>query len=78
VEQDFSSKIPDERYFRYILAMIVDRNIYLNKKELADFYLFSQRRLFSQRQFFSQLRFCRNAVSKQRYGKIFCRNAVSK
>ena len=57
----------------------VHRNIYLNQKALAHFYLFSQRRLFSQWQLFLNADdFCRNAVSKVRYGKIFWRNAVSK
>ena len=52
VVETCSSKIPDERYSRYILAMIVHRNIYLPKKELAHFSFIFSTAIFSQRQCF--------------------------
>ena len=61
LDAPYMSGLTDERYFRYILAMTVHRKIYLSQKELAHFYLFSQRQFFSTA-FFSQRRFWRNAA----------------
>jgi len=82
VEQDFSSKIPDERYFRYILATIVDRNIYLPKKELAhSLFIFSTEIIFSTAIFFLNSDFAvtlfQNSVTAKYFAVTLFQNSVT-